>query len=89
MGTAQQGASDEPARVSADYQPAIQPIDTWHVSRKLGMVVEANVLKGKLLMTTMDISGNLDNRLVARQMRKAILEYMSGDDFKPDITVEI
>ena len=72
----------------ADYQPAIQPIDTWHVSRKLGMVVEANVLKGKLLMTTMDISGNLDNRLVARQMRKAILEYMSGDDFKPTITIE-
>ena len=39
-----------------DYQSPIQPIDTWHVSRKLGMVVEANVLKGKLLMTTMDIS---------------------------------
>ena len=58
------------------------------MSRKLGMVVEANVLKGKLLMTTMDISGNLDNRLVARQMRKAILEYMSGDDFKPTITIE-
>ncbi len=72
----------------AAYQPAIQPIDTWHVSRKLGMVVEANVLKGKLLMTTMDISRNLDNRLVARQMRKAILEYMDGDDFKPTITVE-
>ena len=23
-----------------DYQPVVQPIDTWHVSRKLGMLVE-------------------------------------------------
>ena len=72
----------------ASYQPAIQPIDTWHVSRKLGMAVEANVLKGKLFMTTMDISYNLDNRLVARQMRKAILEYMESEEFKPELSVE-
>ena len=32
-----------------DYQSPIQPIDTWHVSRKLGMLVEARVLKGRLL----------------------------------------
>lgn len=23
-----------------DYQSPIQPIDTWHVSRKLGMLIE-------------------------------------------------
>ncbi len=72
----------------ADYQPPIQPIDTWHVSRKLGMLIEANVLKGKLLMTTMDIDTDLDHRLVARQMRQAILAYMQSDDFKPTITLQ-
>jgi hypothetical protein len=72
----------------ADYQPPIQPIDTWHVSRKLGMLIEANVLKGKLLMTTMDIDSHLDRRVVARQMRKAILDYMSGDDFRPALTLD-
>lgn len=71
----------------ATYQSPIQPIDTWHVSRKLGMMVEANVLGGKLLMTTMDISSNLDRRIVARQMRKAILDYMSGTDFRPTLTL--
>ena len=71
-----------------DYQPPIQPIDTWHVSRKLGMLIEANVLKGKLLMTTMDIDSHLDRRVVARQMRHAILDYMSGDDFKPSLTLD-
>ena len=72
-----------------EYQPIYQPIDTWHVSRKLGMIVEANVLKGKLLMTTFDINNNLNKRIVARQLRKSILEYMSGNEFKPEITLDI
>lgn len=72
-----------------DYQPIYQPIDTWHVSRKLGMIIEANVLKGKLLMTTFDINSNLNKRIVARQLRKSILEYMSGDSFKPEMTLDI
>ncbi len=72
----------------ADYQPPIQPIDTWHVSRKLGMLIEANVLKGKLLMTTMDIDSNLNRRIVARQMRQTILSYMQSDDFQPTLTLD-
>lgn len=72
----------------AEYQPPVQPIDTWHVSRKLGMLVEANVLGGKLLMTTMDISSDLDSRIVARQMRKAILDYMDSEAFAPEISLD-
>ena len=70
-----------------DYQSPIQPIDTWHVSRKLGMLVEARVGKGRLLMTTIDIRSNLANRHVARQMRSAILRYMQSNDFKPTLTL--
>lgn len=71
-----------------DYQPPIQPIDTWHISRKLGMLVEANVLRGKLIMTTMDIASDLDHRIVARQMREAILSYMDSADFAPLLTLK-
>ena len=71
----------------ADYQPPIQPIDTWHVSRKLAMLIEARVGKGRLVMTTMDISTDLAHRHVARQMRKAILSYMQSDDFQPSLTL--
>lgn len=73
----------------ATYQSPIQPIDTWHVSRKLGMMIEAKVLKGKLLMTTMDITTNLDKRIVARQMRKAIVDYMVGKHFNPTVTLDV
>lgn len=76
------------AEFPTDYQPIVQPIDTWHVSRKLGMLIEANVLKGKLLMTTMDITNDLDHRLVARQMRYAILRYVTSDNFQPSLTLQ-
>ena len=75
----------------ADYQSPIQPIDTWHVSRKLGMLIEAKVGKGRLLMTTMDITNDLGRRPVARQMRHAILSYMQSADFQPvlELTPEV
>lgn len=77
------------AALPRDYQSPIQPIDTWHVSRKLGMMIEANVLNGKLLMTTMDISSHLDRRLVARQMRKTLIDYMESDSFQPALTLPV
>ena len=70
-----------------EYQSPVQPIDTWHLSRKLGMLIEANVEKGRLFMTTMDITNDLQHRLVARQMRHAILTYMQSEDFKPSLTL--
>ncbi|WP_287212149.1 sugar-binding domain-containing protein [Muribaculum sp.] len=70
------------------YQSPVQPIDTWHLCRKLGMVVEAEVNGGKLFMTSMDINTKLDKRHVARHMRNAILKYMSSGDFKPEMKVD-
>lgn len=69
------------------FQPTIQSIDTWFISRKIGMLFEANVLNGKVIMTTMDITTDPDQRIAARQMHKAILHYMSSDQFRPQFTV--
>ena len=77
------------ASFPADYQPIVQPIDTWHVSRKLGMLLEARVLNGRLLMTTLDISHQLDSRPVARQLRYSVLRYMQSPDFQPTSTVGV
>lgn len=73
----------------ADFQPLVQSIDTWFISRKIGMLFEAEVLGGKLVMTTMDLTNNLDNRIVARQMRTSILHYMNSDNFKPEFAVDV
>lgn len=71
-----------------DFQPLVQSIDTWFVSRKIGMLFEANVGEGKLVMTTMDITHDLDTRIVARQMRESILHYMQSDKFRPKWTID-
>jgi len=73
----------------ADFQPLVQSIDTWFVSRKIGMLFEAKVLNGKLMMTSMDINTDSDNRIVARQMYKAILDYMNSDSFRPQTIVPL
>ncbi len=71
-----------------DFQPIVQSIDTWFVSRKIGMLFEARVGKGRLMMTSMDITNDLDNRIVARQMRNSILDYMNSDKFQPQWTID-
>ncbi len=71
----------------ASFQPLVQSIDTWFISRKIGMLFEAKMFKGKVMMTTMDITSDLDNRIVARQMRESILSYMNSSEFNPSNTI--
>ena len=76
------------AEFPRDYQPIVQPIDTWHVSRKLGMLLEVRVLNGRLLMTTLPVGQfTILNSPVARQLRYSILRYMQSADFQPTTTV--
>ena len=71
-----------------DFQPLVQSIDTWFVSRKIGMLIEANVGKGRLMMTTMDLTSDLAHRHVARQMFHSILRYMQSDAFCPQWPID-
>ena len=71
----------------ADFQPLVQSIDTWFISRKAGMMFEANVLNGKLVMTSMDITSEPEKRVVARQMYKSVIDYMQSDRFRPSSTI--
>ena len=80
------------AEFPKDYQPIVQPIDTWHVSRKLGMLVEARVLNGRLLMTTLPVGKQQtanSQKPVARQLRYSILRYMQSNDFNPTLHLDV
>ena len=39
------------------------------------------------MITTMDISSQLGERPVAKQMRRAILRYLASPDFRPALTL--
>jgi len=71
------------------FQPLVQSIDTWFLNRKIGMLFEANVGKGKLMMCSADLRNNLDTRIVARQLLHSILNYMNSDYFRPQYKVDV
>jgi hypothetical protein len=73
----------------AELRPLIQPIDTWFEARRLGLLFEAQVNGGSLMVCSMDLETNLDNRLVARQMRHSLLQYLASDAFRPEIVVGV
>ncbi len=64
-------------------QPIVQVIDDWVTSRRLGLVFEAKVFSGKLLVCSIDLTGDLENRPAARQFRHSILSYMNSKEFAP------
>jgi hypothetical protein len=67
----------------SSLRPIIQPIDTWFDSRRLGLVLEARVGAGRLLICSADLQSDLETRLVARQLRHSLLEYMASESFAP------
>jgi hypothetical protein len=69
--------------------PLVQPIDTWFRSHKLALLFECRVGDGRLMVCSMDILSDLDQRIVARQLMHSIGTYMSGDDFNPACSLQV
>ncbi|MGV7210853.1 discoidin domain-containing protein [Oxalobacteraceae bacterium A2-2] len=74
-------------RLPAALQPIVQPIDDWNRNYKLGLLFEARVGKGKLLVASADLDSDLEHRPVARQLRKSVLDYMAGEGFQPQAAI--
>jgi hypothetical protein len=68
-----------------NLHPIIQPIDDWNDCRKLGLLFEAQLGKGRLLVCSIDLLHDLESRPVARQLRHSLLQYMESDCFDPSI----
>ena len=64
-------------------RPIVQVIDDWNTNRKLGLLFEARIGRGKLLVCSIDLKNDLDSRPVARQMLYSLLRYMESDNFNP------
>ena len=68
-------------------RPTVQVIDDWVTAHRLGLVFEAKVGQGRLLVTSIDLKDGLETNPVARQMRASLLRYMGSDRFKPAVEV--
>lgn len=69
-------------------RPLVQVIDDWFENRRLGLFFEARLGAGKLAVCSMDLQSDLDERLVARQFRFSLLNYLASDRFNPRVDVE-
>ncbi|HLR37704.1 MAG TPA: hypothetical protein VK084_06645, partial [Chitinophagaceae bacterium] len=72
-----------------DFRPLVQPIDTWFLDRRLGLIFEAQVGKGKLMVSSADLSNNIEKRPAARQMLYSLTKYMESKDFNPKYKVPL
>ena len=72
----------------ADLKPLIQPIDTWFENRRLGLLFEAKVKGGKLMVCSIDLSHDLESRPVSKQLLLSTLEYMNSPEFHPETELD-
>jgi hypothetical protein len=91
------GAAPAPAYIRAinldktpmDLRPIVQAIDDWNRNYRLAVVFEVKVGTGRLMVSAPDMSENLDARIVARQLRRSLLDYMSSDKFQPPVSMTV
>ncbi|MEM9347118.1 MAG: discoidin domain-containing protein [Planctomycetota bacterium] len=69
-------------------EPIVEPIDTWFRARRLAALFEARVGKGKLVVCTLDLTNDLENRYAARQFRHSLMKYLGSDAFDPQTEVK-
>jgi hypothetical protein len=74
-------------RLPKELQPIVQPIDDWNRNYKLGLIFEARVGRGKLLVSSIDLENSIDSRLSARQLRRSVLHYMASEKFDPKVSL--
>ncbi|WP_171056117.1 sugar-binding domain-containing protein [Paenibacillus sinopodophylli] len=67
----------------ADYRPIVQVIDNVARQQKLGILFEAKVGKGKLMICSIDLWSQQD-RPEAQQLLHSLLNYCKSDKFVPE-----
>lgn len=72
---------------AAELKPIVRIIDDWVSNRRLALLFEARVGKGKILVSGVDLVNNLENRPEARQLLTSLENYMSGERFNPSVDV--
>lgn len=74
-------------RFPRELQPIVWAIDDWNRNYKLGLIFEAKVGHGRLLVCAADIQQELDSRPAARQLRRSLFDYMTSVRFQPRMSV--
>lgn len=74
--------------VAKGLQPIVRIVDDWNTNRSLGLIFEAKVANGKLLVASVDLLDQQESRPEARQLLLSLAHYMNSADFNPSAVVD-
>ncbi|NWJ52758.1 MAG: beta-galactosidase [Bacteroidetes bacterium] len=64
-------------------KPIVQVIDNYLTNKKLGVIIEAKVGKGKMLIATIDFTKDITKRPAAKQLLFSLKNYINSNNFVP------
>ena len=67
----------------AEFRPIVQVIDNFARNHKLGVIFEARVGPGRLLVCGIDLPGLVEKHPAARQLLASLQRYAGSDAFHP------
>jgi len=72
-----------------ELKPIVRIIDDWVTNRPLGLIFEAKVGNGKLLISGTDLLTDSEKRPEARQLLFSLKNYIAGTLFNPAVTIDL
>ena len=73
---------------TVELKPIVRIIDDWVTNRRLALLVEAKVGKGKILISGVDLIDNQETRPEAVQLKISLLNYMKSEKFNPKVELK-
>src|ERR1035437_425790 len=74
------------AKAPPSLRPIVSAIDDWNRNWRLGAIFECNVGPGRLLVSAINLN-NERGGAGLQQLRRSLLDYMAGNQFKPAATL--
>jgi len=74
---------------SPELKPIVRIIDDWFTNRRLALLFEAKIGKGKLIVSGIDFNPNIGSRPEAEQLLYSLNNYMKSDAFNPTGELDI
>ena len=65
----------------------VRMVDSFIGNRALSVLFEARLGKGRILVTSLDLSSDLASRHAARQLRQSLSSYVCSKSFAPQVEI--
>jgi hypothetical protein len=74
------------SKAPPSLRPIVSAIDDWNRNWRLGVIFECNVGPGRLLVSAIYLDNERGGSEL-KQLRRSLLDYMTGEKFKPAATL--